>query len=125
MAVKSYRELILWQRAIDFAAAVHQATKRFPADERFGLTSQLRRSAVSVPSNIAEGQGRGSTRDFVHFLRIAEGSRQEAETQIELAGRFEYLPQKDCVQLRDVSEEVGRLCSGLIRSLENRRALHS
>src|SRR5215212_604854 len=88
MPLKHYRELIGWQLAIDLAEEVYAATRDFPRDEQFGLTNQVRRAAVSIPSNIAEGQGRGTTKDFIHFLNMACGSLQEVETQILLSERL-------------------------------------
>jgi four helix bundle protein len=117
MTVRNYRELIVWGKAMDLAVAIYRSTDTFPSSERFGLTNQLRRAAVSVPSNIAEGQGRASTRDFLHFLSIARGSLQEVQTQIELARRLEYLDEAACLRLLNDSEEVVRLINGLCRSL--------
>jgi four helix bundle protein len=121
MALQHYRELVVWQKAIDFAEMVYRATREFPRDELFGLTSQLRRAAVSVASNIAEGQGRGTTKDFIHFLHIANGSLQECETQLVLAERFGYLEADGLARLLEQSNEVGRINNGLIRSLSARR----
>jgi four helix bundle protein len=86
----SYRDLIAWQRAMDLVEAIYKATRRFPKDELYGLTSQLRRAAVSVPSNIAEGQGRLTSGEFKQFLGHARGSLLETEAQILLAGRLQY-----------------------------------
>jgi four helix bundle protein len=80
MAVKSYQDLVVWQKAMDFVVEVYKLTRRFPRDETYGLTNQVRRAAVSVPSNIAEGQGRGVGQAFSHHIRIAQGSLQEVET---------------------------------------------
>jgi four helix bundle protein len=80
MPAKSYRELIVWQRAMDMVVAIYQLTRSWPKEELYGLTSQIRRAAVSVPSNIAEGQGRGVVNEFCHHLRIAQGSLQEVDT---------------------------------------------
>jgi four helix bundle protein len=124
MAVQHYRELIAWQKAMDFAEAVYSATRAFPREEQFGLTNQVRRAVVSVASNIAEGQGRGSTPDFVRFLNISTGSLQEAETQLLLAERFEYLNSTTTLGLLDISAEVGRINFGLIRSLTDRISDH-
>jgi four helix bundle protein len=81
----NYRDLLVWRKAKALAVGVYKATEGFPEHERFGLTNQMRRSAVSVPSNIAEGQGRGTRPDFANFLRVARGSLQELETQIDIA----------------------------------------
>jgi four helix bundle protein len=117
MALKHYRELVAWQKAMDLVVAVYQATGLLPVDELYGLRSQLRRAAVSIPSNIAEGQGRGTPDEFKRFLRIANGSRQEVETQIVVAERLGYLEPALVRRLIEMSEEVGRLNSGLLRSL--------
>jgi four helix bundle protein len=94
MKLLSYRELIAWQKAIDVVAEVYRLTKNFPKDEMYGLTNQIRRAAVSVPSNIAEGQGRLSRGEFRHFLGQARGSVFELQTQITIAERLEYLPRE-------------------------------
>jgi four helix bundle protein len=117
VAVKNYRDLIAWQKAMDLVEAVYRATRAFPADERFGLSSQLRRAIVSVPSNIAEGQGRRSSKEFAHFLSLAHGSLREAETQMLIAERLSYLPESDAHALLERSSEVGRLITGLANSL--------
>jgi four helix bundle protein len=112
-----YRDLVAWQKAIDLAEHVYRATAEFPRDERYGLTSQTRRAVVSVPSNIAEGQGRRSSDDeFIRFLQIALGSLCEFETQLELAVRLKMLDREKAKPLRASSGEVGRLINGLIRS---------
>ena len=120
MEIKSYRDLIAWQRAMEFVTAVYQATAKFPRDEIYGLTSQLRRSAVSVPSNIAEGHGRQTTRDFINFLSIAYGSLNEAQTQVLIANRLGYLDSEECRELESLSAEAGRLINGLSRSLSEK-----
>ena len=112
-----YRDLVVWQRAMDLVESVYLATAGFPRDEQFGLTSQMRRAAVSVPSNIAEGQGRrASDADFVRFLQIALGSLCELETQLELAVRLKMMDKQGANGLRASGEEAGRLLNGLIRS---------
>lgn len=121
MAVRNYRDLLAWQRAMDLVEAIYRETKRFPKDELYGLTAQLRRAVVSVPSNIAEGQGRKSTRQFLHYLSIAHGSLREVETQVLIAQRLTYLSDERTEQLLDLAGEVGRLINGLYNSLNNRR----
>jgi four helix bundle protein len=121
MAVQSYRQLIAWQKAMDFVAAVYKTTRMFPKEEMYGLTSQLRRAAVSIPSNIAEGQGRQTTGEFRQFLGHARGSLLETETQILLAGRFEYLDGKTTEALIGQAAELGRILNGLMKSLEQSR----
>ncbi len=95
MALKSYKDLIVWQKAIDLVILVYRRTAAFPKEEVYGLRQQIRRAAVSVPSNIAEGQCRSSTRDFLNFLAIARGSLGEVETQLTIAERLEYLKKKN------------------------------
>ena len=91
MSVRNYRELIAWQKSMDLVERVYLATRSFPKEEVYGLCAQVRRAVVSIPSNIAEGQGRQTTREFVHFLSIAHGSLREVETQILIARRLNYL----------------------------------
>jgi four helix bundle protein len=117
MAVSDYKELIAWQRAMDLVVDVYQLTQCFPVDERFGLTNQLRRAAVSIPSNIAEGQGRGLTRDFQHFVGISNGSRQEVETQLLIAARLGFANEQHVFGLLQRIEELGRILSGLKASV--------
>jgi four helix bundle protein len=118
--VTSYRELIVWQKAMDLAVAVYKITEVLPSRERYGLTDQVRRAAVSVPSNIAEGQGRSTVNDFLRFLSIARGSLNEMETQILIAQRIGYLPESDRDVILRQSDEVGRLLRALGRSLTSR-----
>src|SRR5689334_2472668 len=115
--VRHYGELIVWQKAMDFVEYVYEITNDFPTKEMFGLTNQLRRAAVSIPSNIAEGQGRGTTRGFLHFLAVARGSLQEVETQVLIAFRLKYLAEDSKANLVDRISEIGRLLSGLSTSL--------
>lgn len=120
MAVKSYRDLIAWQKAMDLVVAVYRATEAFPACEQFGLTNQMRRAATSVPSNIAEGQGRATTKDYVHFLHIVRGSLQELETQLQLAQRLSFASESEVQCHLSLCDEVSRLVSGHINSLAPR-----
>ena len=113
----SYQNLVAWQRAMELVTDVYKVTSAFPKEEVYGLTSQLRRAAVSVPSNIAEGQGRKGNGEFKHFLRLSLGSLMEVETQIMISERLGY-PNPDSAQtlLRDTGE-LGRIMNGLIKSL--------
>ena len=113
MAVSHYAELLVWQKSMDFVVACYRATEDFPKHEWYGLRSQLRRAAVSVPSNIAEGQGRAHTLEFLNFLSTAHGSLCEAETQILIADRLGYLPHSSAAHLLDLLGEIGRMMSGL------------
>ena len=118
MAVKNYRELIVWQKGMDLVTLIYQMTQTFPQEERFGLTSQIRRSAISVPSNIAEGQGRRSAVEFKRFLSIARGSLQEMETQIMIARRLKYIEKNQEQHILMASAEVAKLLNGLSNSLK-------
>jgi four helix bundle protein len=120
MGVRHYSELIAWQKAMDLVVGVYGASEEFPSRERFGLTNLLRRSAVSMPSNIAEGQGRHATRDFLRYLSIAYGSLQELETQLVIARRLSYLKEEHGPTLFDLTAEVGRLINGLMNSLSQK-----
>ena len=114
---KNYRDLIAWQKAMDLVEMVYHATKGFPKEEVYGLTSQVQRAAVSIPSNIAEGQGRTSNREFQNFLSIAHGSVREVETQILIARRLHYLANDEAQPILNQAGEVGRLIKGLWNSL--------
>jgi four helix bundle protein len=119
MAGKNYRDLETWKRAMDLVEEVYEATRKFPKDELYSLTNQVRRATVSVPSNIAEGQGRESDREFLHHLAIAYGSLCEVETQVIIAERLKYLESNETAKLLSRAGEVGRLLNGLSRSLRN------
>jgi four helix bundle protein len=116
VAFKTFREIVAWQRGNDLALRVYEVTKEMPPDERFGLTLQMRRAAVSVSSNIAEGFGRGTRPEFAKFCRISRGSLFELMTQIELAEQLEYLRHDEDLSL--LLTETERLLQGLLRSLE-------
>lgn len=118
MKVKNYQELIAWQRAMDLVEEVYTASRDFPREEIYALTSQIRRAAVSIPSNIAEGQGRRTTADFLRHLSIAYGSLCELETQILIAQRLRYLVQEKVENILRRAGEVGRILNGLMASLE-------
>lgn len=117
MEIKTFRDLIAWQRAMQLAKKVYQATSVMPDSEKFGLTSQMRRAAVSIPSNIAEGHGRQSLPDYVRFLKMARGSLMELQTQLILAEDLGFLQVRP--DLTDLLAETDRVLQGLIRSLEN------
>jgi four helix bundle protein len=118
-----YQDLIVWQKAKAFASEVYRATEPFPKAEIYGLTSQLRRAAVSVPSNIAEGQGRLTKGEFCNFLGQARGSPLEVETQLAIAVDLQLLGEAEFKKLEERSSEVLRLLNGLIESLRVRRPL--
>ncbi|MBW4696205.1 MAG: four helix bundle protein [Lyngbya sp. HA4199-MV5] len=119
MGVRNYRDLVAWQRAMDLVDEIYKVTKQFPKEEMFGLTSQIRRAVVSIPSNIAEGQGRQSKAEFRQFLSIAHGSIREVETQVMIASRQSYLSKEAESVILGMTAEVGRLTRGLMNSLSN------
>ena len=121
-ARNSHKDLILWQRAMDLATEAHRLTRRMPRHEIFGLTSQVRRAAVSIPSNIAEGSARRSTREFLAFLHIARGSSAELETQLQIAFNVGYLAERDLGPVLARLDEVGRLLNAVITGLRRRQA---
>ncbi|MBL8850182.1 MAG: four helix bundle protein [Planctomycetaceae bacterium] len=116
--ISSYRDLQVWQKSIDLVTDCYRLSSKFPPDERFGLTSQLRRAATSVPANIAEGNGRGTTKSFVHFLWIANGSLAELETHILIAERLGFVTREDTRPLFEAMSTIGRMLTGLRRSLK-------
>ncbi|MBN1981845.1 MAG: four helix bundle protein [Chitinivibrionales bacterium] len=116
--MKNYRDLIVWQKSMDLVVAVYEITKRFPKEEVYGLTSQIRRAVVSIPSNIAEGEGRESKNEFFRFLSISYGSLREVETQIILANRLSYIEMPVCDAIIEQCNEIGKLINGLKRSLK-------
>ena len=120
MARRNHKDLIVWQKALELAHMVHLATSCFPRHELFDLSSQVRRSAVSVPSNIAEGAARATSREFIHFLHIARGSLAELETQIYLAIQSEYIGNAEPLLWQ--IEEVGKLLNAVISGLRRRLA---
>ncbi|HLL71397.1 MAG TPA: four helix bundle protein [Pyrinomonadaceae bacterium] len=115
--IKSHRDLIAWQKAMELVVCVYKLSKNFPKEEVYGLTSQLRRAAVSIPANIAEGQGRRSKTEFKQYLGHARGSLLEVDTHLELALRLEYIGLKDHASVQEQLREVGRIINGLMRSL--------
>lgn len=119
---KDYRDLIVWQKSMKLAGYAYNATADLPKKETYGLVSQIRRAAVSVPSNVAEGHGRLTDLQFRHFLGNARGSLYELRTQVELAGDLGYLEQKTVQHIMEQSTEVARLLNGLITSLRSREA---
>ena len=118
--LKSYKELKVWQRSYQLCLEIYKITKGFPDEEKYGLTSQLRRAAVSVPSNISEGYGRKTTPEYIQFLYIAYGSICEIETQILLSGDLGYISNGRLEMLKEGIREVERMLKASIRSLENK-----
>lgn len=119
--VRSYRDLLVWQRSMDLVVSAYELAKRLPRDELYGLTSQIRRAATSVPANIAEGQGRRSTRQFLQFLGVANGSLLELETHLLVAERLDLLMSRDLEVTFRLCRDVGRMLAGLMRRLKERQ----
>jgi four helix bundle protein len=120
-AFRSYRDLEVWQLGMSIARQVYQLTASFPNEERFGLTSQLRRAAVSIPANIAEGHARSGTGEFLHFLSIAMGSLAEVETYVLLGADFGYIDSAEQQNLLSQLDRLGKMLRGLHRTLAQRR----
>lgn len=118
--LKNYKELAVWKKAYDLCLEIYRVTKGFPVEERYGLTSQLRRAAVSVPSNIAEGYGRKTTPDYIRTLYIAYGSLCEMETQALLSHDLHYVKDKEMNKVENDIGEVERMLKALIKSLEEK-----
>ena len=118
--LRNYKDLKVWEKSYQLCLGVYQATKGFPKYEIYGLTSQMRRAAVSIPSNIAEGYGRKTTPEYLRFLYIAYGSTCELETQILLSGDLGYLEENNLSKVQENLREVERMLKALIRSLENK-----
>ena len=115
--MSTYKDLIVWQKSYKLTLDIYSATKKFPKDELFGLVSQMRRSSVSLPSNIAEGNGRFSKKDHLQFIRIAYGSGAELETQLLLSKDLKYISEDDYMKIDDLLSEIMRMLNKLISSL--------
>src|SRR6185436_8352646 len=113
-------KLDVWKKAIDFVIAVYKETEPFPKEEKFGLTSQLRRAAVSIPANIAEGAARRSRKEFVHFLSNAQGSASEVDTELLIAHKLEYFSEPKYKRLIDRLDEIGRMLTGLSQYVQKK-----
>ena len=115
-----YKDLVVWQKAMDLTTEIYRLTKKLPKDELYGLTNQLRRAAVSIPSNIAEGNGRASTGDYLRFLIIARDSNAEVETQLLLCVRLNYLAQEDIEISMSLLNEIERMLNSMITKLRDK-----
>jgi four helix bundle protein len=115
--IRSFKDLIVWQRSMDLAVRIYGITQKLPASEQFGLTSQLRRAAVSIPSNIAEGYGRQSTGYYRQFLSISRGSLMEIETQINICDRLKYVAQSDTENIFKEITEISKMLTSLISKI--------
>ena len=120
MQIKSYKDLQVWQRGMDLTALVYRLSCELPSEERYGLVSQMRRAAVSVPANIAEGHQRSSTKEYLRFLFIAAGSLAELETLIELASRLYSIPANSIEELVGQADELGKMLRALQQRLEEK-----
>ena len=117
MSGQNYRDLIAWRTAMDLVEAIYKVSLGFPKEEVYGLIAQIRRAVVSIPSNIAEGQGRGSNKEFQRFLHIAHGSLREVETQLAIAVRLGFVTADDVRTADSLCEQAGRVINGLLRHL--------
>jgi len=122
MQIKSFRDLRVWQAGIELVRLVYETTSKFPRSETYGLASQMQRAAVSVPSNIAEGQARESTKEYLQHLSIAQASLAELETQLEIANVLNYISAEDATQLLDRMSSLGRQLFALRNALMNLKA---
>lgn len=118
--MRAHRNLDLWQKAVDFVIDVYEVTKAFPSDERFGLTSQIRRASCSIPANVAEGAGRKSDKEFVHFLSNSQGSASEVDTHLFISLKFGYLQVDDHSRLDQKLDDIGRMITGLSNHLKRK-----
>jgi len=114
-----FRKILVWQKSISLVTKIYKATNTFPKEEMFGLISQIRRSSISIPSNIAEGSGRESTKDFLRFLYISLGSIFEMQTQLEIAKNIIYIKEEEFNNLYEDSREIERMLASLIRKLKD------
>lgn len=119
--MSNFRKLIIWQKAMNFVTKTYDSTKNFPREEIFGLTSQIRRCSVSIPSNIAEGHGRESNKEYLRFLNISIGSLFELQTQLEIAKNIDYLKEEDFNALYEDSREIERMLVSFINKIKERK----
>ena len=117
VTIMSYRDLIVWQKSMSLVTQIYKSTKSFPKDETYGLVVQIRRSAVSVPSNIAEGYGRNSTDDYIRFLRFAVSSLYEVQTQLQISMNIGYIAKNDFEKLLEGSKEIERMLNSLVSKI--------
>ncbi|HJO93532.1 MAG TPA: four helix bundle protein [Victivallales bacterium] len=116
--IKTYRDLLVWQKSMDLVSEIYKTTKNFPREEQYGLISQIRRCAVSIPSNIAEGYGRNSSNDYIRFLQISVGSLYELQTQIEISYNLKYLLEESFKTIYEKTKELERMLSSMIKKLK-------
>jgi four helix bundle protein len=118
--MRPHEKLDVWKRAVELVISIYKATEDFPKEERFGLTSQIRRAAVSVPANIAEGAARESSKEFLYFLSISQGSSSELQTELVIAKRLGFLKTEQFDPIQEELDNIGRMLVGLSRHLKNR-----
>lgn len=123
--MRPHHNLDVWKKAVDFSVEIYRFTETFPKDEKFGLTSQIRRAAVSIAANIAEGAGRKSDKEFSRFLSIAQGSASELETEVLIAQRLSYLDERTSAEIRERLDDIGRMITGLCRYLDDKATKES
>ena len=116
--MRPHEKLDVWNRSVELVVRIYKATEEFPTNERYGLTSQIRRAAVSIPANIAEGAARQSPKEFAHFLSNAQGSGSELETELLIAKRLQYLGSEAYLEVREELDSVGRMLIGLARNVK-------
>jgi four helix bundle protein len=117
---RAHKSLDVWKEAVELCVSIYRLTASFPKTEDFGLTSQMRRASVSIPSNIAEGAGRGATKEFIQFLKIAHGSLTELDTQLEIALKLGYISDPEKGRMDGVTESISAKLAGLLRNLRSR-----
>ena len=119
--MKNYRDLIVWQKAMDLVEEIYRITEFLPNEEKFGLSLQLKRAAVSIPSNIAEGYERNTTKDYIKFLSIAKASRAEVETQLYICKRLKFLTDDEIKKSLEICEEIKRIIIAIFKNLNNEK----
>ncbi len=119
--MRPHHNLDVWKKAVDFSVEIYRFTEKLPKEERFGLTSQIRRAAVSIAANISEGAGRKSNKDFLRFLSMAQGSASELETEVLIAQRLGYFDEREFKEIREKLDDIGRMITGLCRYYSKRR----
>ena len=119
--MKNYRDLLVWQKAMDLVEEIYRITEFLPSEEKFGLSLQLKRAAVSIPSNIAEGFERNTTKDYIKFLSIAKASRAEVETQLYICKRLEFLTDEEIKKSLEICDEIKRIIIAMFKKLNNEK----
>ncbi|MDQ6432878.1 four helix bundle protein [Mesorhizobium sp. LHD-90] len=118
--MNSYKDLVVWKASVELAVTCYSMTKSFPSSEVYAMTSQIRRSSVSIAANIAEGHGRENTGSFIQFLRVAQGSLKELETHLVISGRVGLMPDTDVARLLSQADEIGKMLRSMVRSLQQK-----